>query len=421
MAEFEIPYGRDALAFALPDLYSVHVLSPAPLPTASDPARAVCDALDHPVGPVRLEDFKSARSVAIAINDKTRPVPLALLLPPLLERLTALGIAAEAITCMIATGTHAPMPAEAFGEVLPLPILAQYRVVSHDCNDKANLVYRGETTRGTPVWLNRTLVEADLRIAVGNLEPHQFMGFSGGVKAPVIGLAGRETINRNHSMMMDPRSRIARYEDNPMRQDVEEMGDLAGIHFALNALLNENKQLVAALAGAPRAVMAQGVPRVLELYRVRVAEPFDLMITSPGGHPKDINLYQAQKALAHGSFVTRKGGTVILVAACPEGTGSRAYEEWIRDKTSHQEVLAQFKQEGFRIGPHKAFQLARDSVRERVLMVTDMPSDFVKSLLLTPCKSLDAALALGLADLKPGARIGILPYANATIPELIAG
>ena len=418
MANFRIPYAKTQIEFTISDSFPVQVIKPAPILPASDPIQAVNDALDQTLGNVRLPDFKNAKSVAIAINDKTRPVPLKILLPSLLQRLTANGIADQAITLIVAVGTHAPMVHKEFADLLPADILSRYHVVSHDCDDSASLVYLGETSRGTPVWCNRIFARADLRISIGNLEPHQFMGFSGGVKMAAVGLGGRETVTRNHSMMLDSRANIARYDDNPARQDVEEIGKMIGVHFALNSIINENKQIVAVLAGDPREVMRRGMPVVLDLYQARVNAPFDLVITSPGGHPKDINLYQAQKALAHATFVTRENGTVILCAACPEGTGSTHYEEWIADKTSHLQVIETFKREGYRIGAHKAFQISRDAIHERVLFVTEMETDFVHKLLLTKSATLDQALSIVLHDLPSNARIGILPYANATIPIL---
>ncbi len=417
MAEYSIPYGKTNLTFQLADT-QVHVLGPSALPVLENPAQAAAQAIDQPLGNIRLSDFASARSVAIAINDKTRPVPLGILLPPLLERFAELGIPRNAVTLLIATGTHAPVADDEFPALLPPSVLGSYRVVSHNCDDASQLVYLGETSRGTPIRTNATFVRADLRIAVGNLEPHQFQGFSGGAKPAAIGLSGRDTITHNHSMMLDPRANIARYEDNPARQDVEEIGERIGVHFALNAIVNESKQVVAVLAGDPRAVMRAGIPRVLELYERRVGSPFDLVITSPGGHPKDINLYQAQKALAHAMIITRPGGTVILAAACPEGTGSKHYEEWMADKTSHAQVIEAFRREGYKIGAHKAFQISRDALRARVLFVSDMPKEMVQKLLLTPFSSLDAALQTALRDLPASGRIGILPYANATIPVL---
>ncbi len=418
MPDFLIPYGRTKLPVRLDDSFHTELLAPARVEPLADPLQAVRDALNRPVGGVSLAGFAQARSVAIAISDKTRPVPHAILLPPLLQALEQLGIAPGAITLIVATGLHAPMPQAEFAEILPADILARYRVISHDAKATAELVSLGKTSLGTTVQANRVFAQADLRLVVGNLEPHQFMGFSGGVKTAAIGLGGCDTINQNHARMLDPRSDLARYEDNPARQDVEEIGRLMGIHFALNAVISESKQIVRVIAGEPVAVMRQGIPLVLEIYQVAASAPFDLMIASPGGHPKDINLYQAQKALGHAARITREGGTIILVAACPEGTGSRSYEDWVTGIASHQAVLERFQSEGFRIGPHKAFQIARDAAPRRVLLVTQMPPELVQKLLLTPCASLQAALEITLQGLKPAARIGILPWANATIPTI---
>ncbi len=418
--EFRIPYGRTQLTVRLDDSFQTELLAPAKAEPLADPVAAVRDALRGPVGGIRLADFAQARSVAIAVSDKTRPVPHAVLLPPLLQELEKLGIPPGAITLVVATGLHAPMSEPEFAQILPADIIARYRVVSHDATATANLVSLGKTRQGTPVQVNQVFAQADLRLVLGNLEPHQFMGFSGGVKTAAIGLGGRDTINQNHALMLDPRSDLARYEDNPARQDVEEIGRMMGVHFALNAVINESKQIVRVLAGEPQAVMREGMPLVLRIYQVRVAAPFDLLITSPGGHPKDINVYQAQKALGHAARVTRPGGTIILVAACPEGSGSQSYEKWVTGMSSHQAVLERFQREGFRIGPHKAFQIARDAAPRRLLMVTQMPSELAQNLLLPYCPSLEAALKTALQDLPPSARIGIMPWANATIPTLAA-
>jgi nickel-dependent lactate racemase len=374
--------------------------------------------LDAPFGGVRLDSFKGATSAAIAINDKTRPVPHAILLPPLLERLRAAGISRRDITLVVASGTHPPMTPDEYPRILPDDIVRDYRIVSHDCEDTANLDYLGVTARGTPVYINSRYMAADLHLVVGNIEPHQFMGFSGGVKSAAIGLAGKQTINSNHAMMMAETARLDSYEDNPARQDVEEIGRLLRVDFALNALLNGEKKIVDALAGDPVTVMEAGIPRVRAIFRVPVGQPFDLTIASPGGHPKDINLYQSQKALAHASLITRPGGAVILTAACPEGTGSQSYETWMmRDVIdSHQSVFDHFSEEGFKVGPHKAYQISRDAVQRRVLLISEMPPDFVRKLLLEPAETLENALAATLDALPPGARIGVLPAANATIP-----
>jgi nickel-dependent lactate racemase len=238
------------------------------------------------------------------------------------------------------------------------------------------------------------------------------------VKTAAIGLGGRAGINHNHSLMLLPASQLGAYETNPARLDIEAMGAKIGIHFALNALLNNRKEIVHALFGDPVAVMSAGVALSRRLVQVEVSAPYDLMLIAPGGHPKDINIYQGQKALGHASLVARPGGTIIWAAACPEGTGSRKYEDWVQQVHSFEEVFARFRAEGFRIGPHKAFQIARDGSRVRLLFISEMDPAFARRLLLTPMPSLQAALDQALADLPPDARIGVMPMANATIPVL---
>ena len=414
MSDYRLPYGKTYLTARVPDDRPVEWIAPRDVPAAPDPVRLVKRALEKTVGDVRLRGFAGVDTVAIAIADKTRPLPRPAIYP-LLDHLAAVGIVPDAITLLIAAGTHAPMTPDEFSDILPADLLARYRVLSHDC-DAGDLVTCGTTSRGTPAAVNREWFRAGLRIVMGNIEPHQFMGFSGGVKSAAIGLMGRATINANHALMNDPCSDLGRYEDNPARQDVEEIGRLIDVHFALNTVLNRDKQIVHVLAGEPVAVMQAGIPLVRALYEIPVSAPCHLVITSPGGHPKDINLYQAQKAVAHAARITRPGGTVILVAACPEGSGSRAYEQWIAGMVSHEAVLERFAREEFCLGPHKAFQIARDAVRVRVLIVSDMPAALVRRLLLTPAGSLDEALSETLAGLPPDARIGIMPSANATVP-----
>jgi nickel-dependent lactate racemase len=417
--EFQLPYGKTYQTLTLPDDRHVELIAPREIAAAPDPTRLVEEALDQPVGGVGLGDFSDAQSAAVVISDKTRPIPHAALYP-LLARLEKQGLPPDAITFLVANGSHAPMQPEEFTKVLPDDLLARYAVISHDCDDDANLVHLGQTLRGTPVWVNRHFVQADVRIVVGNIEPHQIMGFSGGAKSAAIGVAGRETINTNHRMMTDPRSRLGEYENNPARQDVEEIGRLMGVHLALNTILNRDKQIVHVLAGEPVAVMEAGIPRLCELVEVHVSAPFDLVITSPGGHPKDINLHQSQKALAHASLIAKDGGVVILVAACPEGTGSEGYERWMQGMNSYKDILDRFAREPFRLGPHKAFQIARDAARVCTLLVSDMPPDQVQSLLLTPASSLDEIIPPILSDLAADARIGVMLAANATLPVMIS-
>jgi lactate racemase len=416
--KISLPFGRTSLSLDLPHDIPVDIIEAPTVPPAPDPLQTVKEALDHPFGDVDLSDFAGAKSVAIAVSDKTRPIPHHHLLPPLLERLEALGLPPQAITLYVAVGTHPPMTPDEFPSILPASVLERYRVVSHDAADLENLLYLGETSRSTPVWTNKAYAHSDLKVVVGNIEPHQFAGFSGGVKSAAIGLSGMETITHNHALMTHPDAQLGAYETNPPRQDIEEIGQRIGIHFAVNAVLNQSKKIVHVLAGEPRAVMQAGIPLSKQVCQVGVKSKYNLMISSPGGHPKDINVYQAQKGLAHAALVTEPGGTIILAAACPEGTGSPHYEDWMRGKTSYEDVFDHFSSEGFRIGPHKAYQIARDASKVRFMFYSDMDINLSKAMLLNPVTDLQAALDAALAELPPGQRIGILPHASSTIPYL---
>jgi len=419
MVEYDLPYGTGHVSISFPSGHPVDVISPPLIAGAEDARLVVETALENPVGNFHFEYFKAARSVAIAVNDKTRPVPHEQLLPPLLEKIASLGIPRQSVQLIIATGTHVPMRSAEFEAILPPAILREYTIVSHDCDDSGSLIDLGYTQRGTPILLNRRFYEADLKIVIGDIEPHHFMGFSGGVKTAAIGLASRQTINQNHALLSHPDAITAHYADNPMRQEVEEIGEKAGIHLAVNAILNSQKQIVSVVAGDPRAVMLAGIPLCQEVCQVKVSGTYDLVIASPGGHPKDINFYQSQKGLTHAALMVRDGGTVILAAACPEGIGSQDYITWMSGMTSYGQVFSRFAQEGFRVGPHKAFQVAKIASRVQVILYSRVPPEQIVRLLIQPSTDLQTSISKQLESLPSSARIALLPKAVLTIPVFI--
>ena len=252
---------------------------------------------------------------------------------------------------------------------------------------------------------------------LGIIAPHQFQGFSGGVKAAAIGLAGRQTIERNHAMMMDPDSKLGSFSDNPCRQDVEEIGELCSIQLALSIVLNRDGALVAAFAGRPRAVMEAGIPACMNSSCVAIKREYDLVIASAGGHPRDLNLYQAQKALAHAALITRKDGAVILAAACPQGSGSDTFDAAIESKPSISDVIERTRREGFQLGAHKAFQIARDAAHCNLYLVSELDPAKVTACLLNPASSIEAAWQ-ALPHKSSNMRVALMPHASTTIPLL---
>ncbi len=411
------PYGKREVQIEFNDSYRVDNYSPEDAAPAPDQLAAVRMALESPEAEQILEQHRGCSSVAIAINDKTRPVPHQVLLPPLLQALEHHAILRQNIHLIIATGSHVPMPPSEFSKILPEDIIHRYSITSHDFNDQENLVFLGLTGRGTPIWINRPFYEADLKIVVGNIEPHHFAGFSGGVKTAVIGLGGPQTIYRNHAMLVHPDSFIGKFENNPLRQDIEELGRYVQIQLALNAVLNADKAIVHVLAGDPAQVMQKGIPLSRQICQVTASQRYDIVFASPGGHPKDINLYQSQKALTHGSLLCKDGGTVILIAACPEGSGSRLYEQFMEGVHTVDQVFDKFSRQEFKVGPHKAFQFARELKRINVILFSDLPAELVRHLLLTPAKDLTEAFELARSRSgKDQPEIACLPRATNTIP-----
>lgn len=248
---------------------------------------------------------------------------------------------------------------------------------------------------------------------MGDIEPHHFAGFSGGYKTAAIGLAGMDTIRKNHALLKDIDSRIANFTTNPLRQDMEEIGRAAGIHLCLNAILDQEHRIIHCLAEDPEEVMVKGIPLSMDVCSLLVSRQYDLVVASAGGSPKDINFYQAQKALTHAAAVCKPGGTLVLVAACPQGSGSKSYEQFMQGIQSVPEIIARFEEIGFTIGPHKAFQIALQMQQFDVRVFSQMPKALTDLLLLNPLSDLQSLID---STMNQGKSMAIMPHATTTIP-----
>jgi len=353
--------------------------------------------------------------VAIALNDSTRPMPNEIILPPLLQKMKKFGIPSKNISLFIATGTHKRPSKREIIRILSLKNSEQYRVIAHDCDDSTNLTFLGHSTTGTPIFVNKDYFHHDIKLVVGQIEPHHFMGFSGGVKSAAIGLGGRKTIEINHSKILDPMARMGLFYKNPMRNEVEEMGRIIGVNVAFNVILNSQKQIIDAFYGDPYQVMLKGIEASVNSCQVKNEGKYDLVIASPGGYPKDINFYQSQKAITHACTFLRKNGVVILTAACAEGSGSKAFENFFQGKHTSLEVINSFEKQEFKIGPHKAYQLSLQLNNHRIILISEMKPEIVRSMLLIPARDISEAMSISKDFLPETPRIAILPYATHTI------
>lgn len=418
MEEFLL-YGDASLRIVVPDGCQADRITPEYIPPAADPLPLVQQAISTPIGDLspafnRLTD-KSI--VAIAINDKTRPVPNEILLPPLLDFIQSrLRIPKAQIRFFIASGTHTPMLPEEYHHSLPRSLAGDYEVVVHDCDDENSLISIGKTSRNTTIRINREYYSSDLKIVVGNIEPHHFAGFSGGVKTAAIGLTARETIRENHSHLMDDRATIASYDQNPLRQDIEEIGERIGVDLALNAVLNSEQQIVRVLFGNPTLVMQKGMELSKTICQTRVHKRYEIVIASGGGYPKDINFYQAQKAISHACTLVKDGGTVILAAECREGVGSPGMEKFMKGINHLEEIPNRFQKEGFNVGPHKAFLLYRQLKNVKIYLVSRLDPSITQRYFLSPFTDIQEALQNAINSCPNPPAVAILPHAINTIP-----
>lgn len=417
-----LPYGKDQIHFELPwaeyDTFVPESINP------KFPAQELIKKAFH--SPMIAKDDNipgdlSWKSIAIAINDQTRQLPHSDILPELLKYLKNRGAKDKQITFFISTGTHRKLSDNEIDTVLPDGLDEEYSWICHNCDDDDALIYIGYTSIRNQVYINKKYYQSDVKIVVGNIEPHHFMGFSGGVKTAAIGLTGRVTIEKNHSLLTEPDAKLGIYESNPMRRDVEEIGRMIGINYALNVVLNDDKQICAAFWGEPRLVLEAGIPVALDICQVnREVENcrYDLVIASAGGFPKDINLYQAQKAVTNACLFSIENGVIILAAECRDGAGNEKFKDYMQDKQTWQQVINDFDDRSFQIGPHKAYLIARQAVNHKIILVSDMPDEAVKSLMLTPAKDIPHALDIARQFLPAEPRIAILPYATHSLPKL---
>jgi nickel-dependent lactate racemase len=273
------------------------------------------------------------------------------------------------------------------------------------------------TTAGTPVDITRVVAEADVRICLGNIEFHYFAGYSGGAKAVMPGVSTRDAIQYNHRHMVKPESCAGRLEGNPVREDIEEAGAMAGIDFIVNVVLSEQKEILNAVAGHHIEAHRAGCAYLDGLYSKPIREKADIVLVSQGGAPKDLNLYQTQKALDNAKHAVKNGGVIILIGSCKEGLGEHTFEEWMYAAQKPSDLIDRIRRE-FRLGGHKAAAIAMVLENAEIYLVSEMEEDLVRTAFLTPKASAQQALEDAFKKLGPNATVLAMPYGGSTLPKL---
>jgi nickel-dependent lactate racemase len=415
--EIELRYGDGSKTIRIPDHTDVTILKPAERATVASIAQSLKETLANPLG---CESFQkmlkhaAPKSIGIAVPDETRPVPLHEILPLLIEEIREAlpALETDAVTIVIGGGLHSPAENKRRAHILPESIAQCCRVITHDARQDRMVDY-GLTSRKTPVMINAEFAETEFKIVVGQIDPHQFVGFTGGAKGVVIGCAAAETIEHNHSLMFHQEARVGKIAGNPVREDLNEAGEMVGIHLALNVVLDANKKVVQMIAGQPLQVLETGAEICAAIYGVGIGEKFDIVIASCGGHPKDICLYQAQKGLNLASQALKPGGHILLMAASPQGVGDDIYFDYVSQFTTPEDVLRDFKKMGFQMGAHKAYLFGRTLAEFDVAISSELDPGVLRKCHL---RAADPSLIVDewVKAFSNPPRIAVVPNANTT-------
>ena len=413
--EFTLPYGKTLVRFKLLEKNVMGTLLPKKVSPSKNEHTLIINALNSPIESPLLSDMVFPKSkVALITSDITRVVPSHKLIPPIIQQLRLAGVKRENISIIFALGVHRKHTPDEQKRLLSKNIYSQYRVIDHNIEDCLDM---GKTKNGIPVQIFRPVAEADIRVCIGNIEPHYFAGYTGGAKSIMPGVSSRESVSFTHKLMLLPGSIAGKLEGNPTREAIEEVGEAVGINFILNVILNSKKQIVGVVAGDRIAAHRKGCSYADECFKVPIKQQADVVIVSPGGYPKDISVYQAQKALENAKYAVKKGGTIILVAECIEGFGDKIFEEWMLEATSFMEPVERLKKE-FILGGHKAAAIGMLLEKIKVIMVSSLSDKKVKELFFTPAKSVDEAISMSLQEYGQDASFLIIPFGGITLPSL---
>jgi nickel-dependent lactate racemase len=418
--DVRLAYGDDDLVVGFPADRTT-VVSPTFAPGVADPRAELQRALRQPeAGPPLRERVQPGQTVAISICDVTRPQPRELMVAAILDELDGVT-AREDIVVLVATGTHRGNTADEIQAMLGSDITGSVRVVNHDARDRSSLTWRGTYGNGVPVWLNNQWVQADVRITTGFAEPHFFAGFSGGPKLVTPGLAGLETVLTLHdaSRIGHPNARWGVCEGNPVHDDVRAAAVGTGVDFALDVVLNRDKQIVAAFGGDLLAMHATARALSKRLSMAPVLAPFDIVVTTNSGYPLDQNLYQAVKGMSAAAEVVKPGGLIICAAECRDGFPDHgSYREVLASADSPQALLDEISSRAYTVPDQWQVQVQAkvQALASVGVHSSYLGDDDLRAAHLEPVPDISAAVERGLARLGPSARVCVLPEGPQTIP-----
>lgn len=418
MASVKLPFAGQTIPLRIRNSNLAQVLSPKKWKPLPDLGGALQRALESPWGQAPLWDWvKPSDRVLILSDDNTRLTPAHRLLPPLLGALEKAGVPKHRVSILMALGTHRAMTQEEMRAKLGDSVYESYRVFNHDWRDPKQLADLGTSSQGTPLWVNRAALEADVIIGLGAIVPHHIPGFSGSSKIVQPGICGAVTTAETHLLSTRGEDSLLGLEDNPVRRDMDDMARRVGMKTILNVVLNPEGQVAGVFFGEMKKAFQKGVELAKKIYGIPFNETPDVVIAN--SCPCDIDFWQSHKALYPAARMVKPGGTIIVLTPAPEGvspvhTGLLKFTSW-----SSERIERAYRTGEIRNGVATALAVAWAKVREKapvILVSPGIPREEKEKLGFSHAENIQEALEEAFRRQGPDARVAVLTHAPDTLP-----
>ncbi len=419
--QIKVPYGTGYQeAYIDESKFDVEIVDPPVCEPDKSVVEIIEDALNDPFGTPRLEDMVTPDDkITIMVNDQTRPGPNAEMAEAIIRRLSSAGVPDENMLFVIATGCHKGPSDEQLHMILG-GLENRICVHMHDCNDGEHVFMGNTPTRGVPVYIDKFVAASDFIVTTGVITPHHIAGFSGGRKSIVPGVVSYDTLKKHHSMPVMPyEPAFNEVEGNVFHQIALEAAKMVKVRFILNVVQDLHKQAAYAVAGDLEEAHAQGVELCRKATMADVHGFGDLIIASPGGHPRDMDLWQSQKALSVAEVMCDPQNCTFILCARGQNGMPQLFIDWMSGASSPDDVIERFREEGFEIGSVKAFLYARALKKGRVILVCEgFNEEQAHEVMMEWAPDLQTAIDMAMLQRQPR-KIKIIPRAVNIMPNVI--
>jgi nickel-dependent lactate racemase len=418
-----IPFGKDLIKAIIPKRNFVETVEMGPILLIDDPVLAVTKSLEDPIGSRPLSEIaKGKKNACIVIFDITRPVPNSIILPPILKVLHESGMTVDDITLLIATGLHRPNMYDELVCMMGEQICRRYNIINHDARNAESHKFLGFTKRGVPIEVDKTFLEADLKILTGSIEPHFMAGFTGGRKGICPGISSINTIRGAHGPeILEPEeARSGNLDGNPLHEMATEISRKAGVDFICNVVLNKDRKIIRVFSGDLEEAYLKGAEFSKKIAEIKCKQQVDVVLTTNGGYPLDATLYQAVKGMVGALPLVKKGGTIIISSECSEGLGSKDFSELLRTTTDLEAFVRKlYDNIHFVIDQWEVEELAKAKRNADIIVhCKEIKDEEFPSHLIEKTSDLNESILRVLAKYGENATISAIPDGPYVIPKV---